>query len=246
MFDAPSLIAIFATFLLAGAVKGVLGLGLPILSLGLLTATIGLPQAMALLLVPALVTNVWQALSGGNAKAILRRIWPFLVTATVTVWIGTAVLTRVDLRLLSGLLGSLLVVYSLVSLAGFRLSISTSQEVWAGPAMGTVNGILAGMTGSFSVPGVLYLQAIGLPRDMLIQSMGMLFAASTLALAVALQGVGLLSQELGLASSVALAPAFVGMVAGRRLRRRIPEQRFRQVFFLSLLLLGAYIIAKAI
>ncbi|HJO69716.1 MAG TPA: sulfite exporter TauE/SafE family protein [Rhodospirillales bacterium] len=246
MFDAPSLIAIFATFLVAGAVKGVIGLGLPILSLGLLTAAIGLPQAMALLLVPALVTNVWQALSGGSAKAILRRTWPFLVMATVTVWIGTAVLTRADLRLLSGLLGLLLVVYSLVSLAGFRLSISTSQEVWAGPAMGTVNGILAGMTGSFGVPGVLYLQAIGLPRDMLIQSMGMLFAASTLALAVALQGVGLLSQELGLASSVALAPALAGMVAGRRLRGKIPEQRFRQVFFASLLLLGAYIIAQAI
>jgi uncharacterized membrane protein YfcA len=129
MFDAPSLIAIFATFFLAGAVKGVIGLGLPTLSLRLLTTAVGLPQAMALLLVPSLVTNVWQALSGGNGKAILRRIWPFLMMATVTVWIGAAALTRVDLRLLSGLLGSLLVVYSLVNLAGFRLPISASQEV---------------------------------------------------------------------------------------------------------------------
>ena len=246
MFDPPSLIAIFATFLLAGAVKGAIGLGPPTLSLGLLTAVIGLPQATALLLVPSLVTNVWQALSGGNGKAIVRRIWPFLVMATVTVWIGAAALTRVDLRLLSGLLGLLLVVYSLVNLAGFRLSISTSQEVWAGPAIGTANGILTGMTGSFVVPGVLFLQAIGLPRDMLIQSMGMLFAASTLALAFALRGVGLLSQELGLASTLALAPAFVGMVTGQWLRKKIPEQRFRQVFFLSLLILGAYIISKAV
>jgi hypothetical protein len=246
MFDTPTLIPIFATFLLGGAVKGVIGLGMVTLSLGLLTAAVGLPQAMALLLVPSLVTNVWQALAGGNGMAILRRIWPFLVMGTVPVWIGAAVLTRVDLRLLQGLLGLLLVTYSLVNLAGFRLSISTSQEVWAGPAIGTVNGILTGMTGSFVVPGVVYLQAIGLPRDMLIQSMGMLFAASTLALALALRGVGLLSLELGLASTVALAPAFVGMAIGQWLRKKIPERRFRQLFFLSLLILGAYIIAKAV
>jgi len=60
-----------------------------------------------------------------------------------------------------------------------------------------VNGILTGMTGSFVIPGVMFLQAIGLPRDTLIQAMGMLFTASTLALAIALQGNRLLTVELG-------------------------------------------------
>ena len=102
------------------------------------------------------------------------------------------------------------------------------------------------MTGSFVVPGVLFLQAIGLPRDMLIQAMGMLFMASTLALAVALQGNDLLSIELGKLSAAALLPAIIGMVLGQRLRQRLSEQLFRRVFFISLLILGAYIIASAI
>lgn len=82
--DIATLLAVAATFLVAGAVKGVIGLGLPTVSLALLTVTIGLPQAMAVLLVPSFVTNLWQAASGGNGRVLLARLWPFLVAATVT------------------------------------------------------------------------------------------------------------------------------------------------------------------
>ena len=246
MFDSLTILAVAGTFLVAGAIKGVIGLGLPTVSLALLTVALGLPQAMALLLVPSFVTNLWQAGVGGHGRAILRRLWPFLLMATVTVWLGAGALTRVDLSLLSGLLGVLLVTYAGVNLAGHHLAISARQEAWFGPLAGSVNGILTGMTGSFVVPGVLFLQAIGLPRDMLIQAMGMLFTASTLALAVALQGNALLTAELGALSAAALLPALIGMAVGHRIRQRLPEQRFRRVFFTALLILGAYIIASAL
>jgi uncharacterized membrane protein YfcA len=246
MFDVFIIAAIAGTFLLAGTVKGVIGLGLPTISLALLTVAVGLPNAMALLLVPSFVTNLWQAAVGGNGAIILRRLWPFLLMATATVWFGATALTRVDLSLLSALLGLLLVVYSAVSLAGLRFTITARHEVWAGPLLGTANGILTGMTGSFVVPGVLFLQAIGLSRDMLIQAMGMLFTVSTLALAVALQRNSLLTVELGGLSAMALLPAISGMVAGQRLRQNLSEPLFRRVFFVALLLLGAYIIASSL
>ncbi len=246
MTDPLTLVIIAATFLLAGTVKGVIGLGLPTVSLGILTVVLDLPSAMALLLAPSFVTNAWQAAVGGNGLAILRRVWPFLGAATVTVWLGASALTRVDLAALSALLGVLLVAYSGLSLTGFRLAIAARQERWAGPAMGAVNGILTGMTGSFVVPGVMFLQAIGLARDMLIQAMGILFTASTLALAVALQGNDLLTPDLGAVSGAALAPALAGMVLGQKIRRRLPEALFRRVFFISLLALGVYIIANAV
>jgi uncharacterized protein len=239
------LATILCTFLLAGAVKGVIGLGLPTVSLGLLTAALDLPTAMALLLVPSFVTNLWQALVGGNGVETLRRIWPFLLMASVTVWIGATALTTVDLALLSGLLGALLVAYAVISLGGIRLAISAHQEVWAGPLIGTANGVLTGMTGSFVVPGVMFLQAIGLPRDRLIQAMGMLFTASTVALALALKGNSLLNTDLALLSTLALLPALVGMVLGQSIRQRLSEPVFRRVFFIALLLLGTYIIANA-
>lgn len=243
MLDGTTLAAIAATFLLAGTVKGVIGLGLPTVSLGLLTAVLDLPSAMALLIVPSFMTNLWQASVGGHARALLRRLWPFLATATATVWIGAAALSCLDLAFLSALLGVLLIAYGGLNLAGVRLALPSRREVWAGPLFGTANGILTGMTGSFVVPGVMYLQAIGLPRDRLVQAMGMLFLASTLALALALQSQSLLTARLGLLSAAALLPAGLGMLLGQKIRRALSEARFRQIFFTAILLLGVYIVA---
>jgi len=246
MLDSLTGLIIVATFLIAGAVKGVIGLGLPTVALALLTVAIDLPSAMAVMLVPSLATNVWQALAGGEGRALAARLWPFLLTAGATVWIGAAALTRVDLALLSALLGVLLIVYSLLNLAGLRLEFTSRQEVWAGPLAGLANGILTGMTGTFVMPGVLFLQAIGLSRDMLVQAMGMLFTVSTLALGLALRGNGMLTGELAAVSAAALVPAIIGMVAGQRIRRALPEALFRRIFFMSLLALGGYIATSAL
>ena len=245
MTEPDTIALIVLTFLVAGAVKGVIGLGLPTVSLGILTAALDLPTAMALLIVPSFVTNAYQAAVGGNGRIILARIWPFLVMATVTVWIGARMLTVLDLDLLSGLLGLLLIAYAGINLAGIRIAIPASREAWAGPAFGIANGILTGMTGSFVVPGVMFLQAIGLSRDMLIQAMGMLFTVSTVALAIALKSNDLFTLDQGTASALALAPALAGMAAGQAIRRRLSEAMFRRVFFVALLMLGAYIVVQA-
>ena len=245
MLEPVTLIAIAGAFLIGGVVKGVIGLGLPTVSLALLAVLIDLPSAMALILVPSILTNVWQVMAGHNFKELLLRLWPFLLIATLTVWIGAIAITRVDLSLLSALLGLLLVIYSLVNLTGFHFKISTPHETWLGLVMGTMNGVFTGMTGSSVVPGVMYLQAIGLPRDMLIQAMGMLFMLSTLALAIALQQAEILTIENGMLSIAALVPGFIGMFFGQKVRQNLSELVFRKVFFVSLLAMGIYIIAIA-
>jgi len=92
----------------------------------------------------------------------------------------------------------------------------------------------------------MFLQAIGLSRDVLIQAMGMLFTASTLALAAALRQANFLTVEHGVLSAIAVLPAIVGMIAGQRIRHSLSEQRFQTVFFIALFVLGAYIIANAL
>jgi uncharacterized membrane protein YfcA len=239
-------IIIAAAFLLAGLVKGVTGLGMPTVSLAILTAALGLKPAMALLLVPAFVTNVWQALVGGNLSIILRRLWPLLAALCLTTWLGVSVLARSRSDLLAGLLGLTVLVYAVTGLTKVELPRPGRREGWLTPLVGAVSGLFNGMTGAFVVPGVLYLQALGLSRDLLIQARGRLFALSTAALALALGTNGLLSPELGAWSAAAVAPALVGMTLGRRIRRALSEARFRRVFFVALLLLGGYIVKTKI
>lgn len=244
MFDAPTLVIIAATFLLAGTVKGVIGMGFPTICVGVMTAAIDLPTAMALSVVPSFATNLWQAASGGQMRVILRRLWLFYLMAAGTVWIGAIVFARMNTTDLATLLGILLVLYGIVSLAGFRLSFSRRAERLAGPLFGAANGILTGMTGTFVVPGLMYLQALKLDRNSLLQAMGVLFVLSTVALAGGLQQNGLLTADLGLASALGLVPSLAGMILGTAIRRRLSEARFRLALFAGLILLGAYIVAR--
>ena len=186
---------------------------------------------MALLLVPSLVTNIWQATVGGKFWEILIRLWPLFLTATFAVWFGVMVLSSVELTLLSALLGALLMTYAVINISGVRFNLKTRHQWWVGSLVGSVNGILTGMTGSLVVPGVFFLQSIGLSRDMLIQSMGILFTVSTVALISSLHVNEFLSLEIGVLSTVSVVPAIFGMVIGQRIRQGLSERYFRKLFF---------------
>ena len=245
MFEPFSLMVICLTFLLAGTVKGVVGLGLPTVSLAVLAIFFDLPTAMALLIAPSLITNIWQALIGGHFRSLLVRLWPFLAVAALTVWVGGNGLKHLDLALLTGLLGASLIIYAVISLRGWRLKLDPSHERWAGPVFGAVNGILTGLTGSFVVPGVMYLQSLGLSRDQLVQAMGLLFTVSTMALAVALGTNDLFPSQLALLSAGAVLPALLGMGVGQALRKSLSEVQFRRTLLIALLVLGVYILSQS-
>jgi uncharacterized membrane protein YfcA len=246
MWTSETLLIVGGTFLLAGFVKGVIGLGVPTVSLALLTVTLGMKPAMALLLLPSLVTNLWQAFAGGAFLAIVRRTWSLLLAMCLAAWVGVHLLTRADTALLSGLLGALLCVYAALGLARPQIPAPGRHETWLSPLVGVVNGVLTGLTGSFVVPGVPYLQSLGLGRDALVQAMGIMFTVSTLALAVSLSGQSLLPGDLWLLSLAAVLPALLGMVLGQVFRQLLSEAVFRRVFFISLVILGLYIAASAL
>jgi uncharacterized protein len=245
MSDPNVILWITLTFLVAGAVKGIVGSGLPTIALGVLTAALGLHSAMVLMLAPTIITNLWQALTGGHTRAVGLRIWPFLLASAAAIWIGAEALTRVKVSWLAALLGFLLALYGAFGLLRPPLTIPQSRQMPIGIVVGLLSGVLGGMTGSLGVPGIPYLQAIGLPRDQLIQALGMLFSVSSISLALALGGQQLLGVELGIASALATVPALIGMAIGQKLRQLLPEQRFRKIFFASQVVLGGYIVLRA-
>lgn len=242
----PALLVLIAlVFFLAGGVKGVIGLGLPTVSLALLTATVGLKEAMALTLVPAFATNLWQGLAGGAFRRITARIWTVLLPAVAGIFVGTALLAAGDPRLFSALFGGLLATYAAYSLAMPQIPAPGQHERWLSPVMGGIGGVVCGFTGSFIVPGALYLQALRLPRDELVQALGIAFTLVVAVLAVAMQRNDLLTAELGWMSAAALAPAALGMAAGAKVRRRLSEEKFRRTFFVGLLGVGVFIVVRA-
>lgn len=245
IWTAETFILLSCAFFIGGIVKGIIGTGLPTIALALITATIGIREGMAIILLPSILTNIQQGLLGGHLKIVLKRSWTFLLATFCTIWIGAALLARVDTVLLSGLLGIILLFYSAFGLRSTTLPRPHSMEKWLSPVVGAVNGLLTGLTGSSVIPGVLYLQSLDLGRNKLVQTMGLLFLTSSTTLAFALQKNELLTTELLQLSALAFIPAYIGMFLGVRIRNRISDTLFRQFFFIFMLILGLYIVLRA-
>ena len=233
---------VIITFLLAGAVKGVIGLGLPTIAMGLLGLALSPAQAAALLIVPSTLTNLWQLVAGGHLLALLRRLGPMLAMIFFGTLLGSARLGINSGPWAVHALGAALVIYALYGLAGPAMRVAPAREGWVGPVCGLVTGVVTAATGVFVMPAVPYLQSLGLSRDEMIQALGLSFTVSTLALALGLAGQDALGgQALG-ASLLMLAPALLGMLAGQWLRQRISAALFKRCFFIGLAALGGHLL----
>lgn len=233
-------------FLLAGFVKGALGFGFPIVALVVLTLALGLLDALALIVIPTLVSNVWQGLSGPYLGRILSRMWLYFLLAMIAVLVSSQYLAVVNVNVLTMLLGAVLFFFSLSRLFDMQITVPVNREPLLTVLLGTVNGVLTGLTGSFMVPSMLYMQALGFPRDMLIQAMGIFFALSAFALTISLGRNNLISMNDAAMSTLALLPSFAGIFAGRWARAQIDEARFQRIFLFAALALGAYITIRSV
>lgn len=236
------LVLVVGVFVLAGAVKGVVGLGLPTISMALLALFMAPAHAAALLIIPSLVTNLWQTRPLALLMPLLRRIGGMQLGVALGTLAGALALGAPAGAWASIALGATLIVYSAWGLFGRPLTVPVGTEKWLGPLVGALTGLVTAGTGVFVVPAVPYLQALGLGRDGLIQAMGVSFTVSTLALAAGLWLNDSYSFHAAGASVVMLIPALAGMYIGQLLRQSLSPQVFRRCLFSSLAALGVYLI----
>ena len=239
--------AIACVFFLAGLVKGVVGLGLPTLSMGLLAGLMPPAQAAVILILPSLLTNAWQMLDGPALAALLRRLWPLqLGVVAGTLW-APASLVTLDARMASAGLGAALAVYAGLGLRTLTWSIPARRECPASLLAGVLTGAVTSATGVFVFPAVPYLQALSLRKNELVQALGLSFTVSTLALFARLVMEGSFALDRlpdGWSLAAPLPAAMLGMVAGTKLRGRLDERAFRRTFFVSLLMIAIYMLYR--
>jgi uncharacterized membrane protein YfcA len=228
-----------AALVLAGLVKGVTGLALPTVGIGLLSLTMPPAHAAALIVVPAFTTNVWQMISGPGLGRLIRRLWLMQLGVCLGTWAGAGLMSGSNAGFASVALGIALLAYAAIGLMNIHVPrVPASAEWWLGPLVGGATGLMTAATGVFVIPAVPYLQALGFDREELMKALGLSFTISTVALAWSLAGSGSLDLRTGLYSLLALLPALVGMIAGQRLLRVMSPVTFRRWFFSGMVLLG--------
>ncbi|KRQ10529.1 putative membrane protein YfcA [Bradyrhizobium sp. USDA 4503] len=240
------LIFIAFAFLLAGFVKGTLGLGLPTVAMGLLATTMAPGQAIAIVIVPAIVTNIWQTFVGPYLRDIIKRLWPLMLGTVAGIWINAGLLTGPYAAYGTVVLGVLLVIYAIVGLSRFSFKIAQRDEKWIGGIVGVITGLISAATGVQVIPSMPFMQAIGMEKDELVQALGVFFTTATVALAFNLTASGLLTAATALPGAVAMAASFTGMFIGQAVRTRMHPEVFRRWFLIAMILLGIYLAGSAL
>ena len=232
-------------FILAGTVKGVVGFGLPLVSITLLTPLYGLVDAIGLMLMPAIVTNFWQAITGDKFIVLWRRLWMLYVSGALCALLAANIVVRADTRVFTILLGVIILSYSVIGLSSWQLPKPGRREKWLSPITGILTGTFVGLTGVSVFPMTSYLHALDLDRQTQFQAMGIWFLTVLFVVAAvfgwqdgfpqAIVGLGVTGTMAGL----------VGMILGQRVGKHLSESVFQQVFFVTLGLLGIFVAMRA-
>jgi uncharacterized protein len=243
--DLALLLPMLAAFVLAGIVKGLSGLGLPALSMALLGLWMPPAEAAAVMVWPAMLTNIVQC-TGPHWRALLKSLWP-LWTAMVLLTVATPLQ---DLREAGSAarvgLGLVLLAYGLWG--WFRPTVPDLRPhaALAGGVAGGITGIVAAATGVFSMPLAPFLQSLRLEREALVQALGISFMLATLALMMRLRDTIDWSAPADAGTVIgAVVATFIGVGLGYRYRQRLAVAQFQRVLFGVFIGLGILMLMRS-
>jgi len=232
---------IAVAFIIAGIAKGAIGMGMPPIAIGLMSLAVPLESAIAIMVVPTMVTNIWQAIYGGGFRILMRRFGTMAFTAMVGILAVGLAFSSLGSPQMAGWVGVLLVVYSVLALTAWRPHVPRRFEWWANPLIGLASGCVAGSTGVAAIPFLPYMQSLEMDSPELVQALGIMFLFITgmLAVSLGLHGAYHLTNSVG--SIAAIAPTMLGVWIGQRARRRLSPQTFRRIFLLGMMAIGVHL-----
>ncbi len=240
----PTLAWVSAGLLLAGVVKGATGLGYATCALPFLVAGLGLKPAMAIVLLPALATNVAVALTTGHLVETVRRFRTLYASMVPGIAVGIALLVWINQAVAVKTLGVLIVGYVAWTLLRPRMQLSRAAAFRLQLPVGFLNGMLTGLTGSQVMPLFPYMMSLNLDSDRLVQAINFAVLVCSLVLASGLIATGIMTPQLLGLSFLSVLPALSGVEIGSRLRKFIPAEEFRRLVLLVLLLMGVAMILR--
>jgi uncharacterized membrane protein YfcA len=237
--------AISSAVFLGGLTKGALGIGMPLLAMPVMALFMTVPQALTILTIPILVTNIWQALQGGHLKAMVQRFWDLALALAIGIAIGAQALVVLDAKLLYLVMGLVVLIQPVLRFCSpdFQFSLRTQRVV--GPIFALASGIIGGMTGFFGPLLMVYLASLGLLKDHFAAAVSMMFVIGALSLGISLAQLGFINGPELTVSLAALLPAVAGIYLGQLIRSHISQTQFERGLGFFLLLIGLSLLLKA-
>ena len=242
------LIAIMtAALIVGGIVKGIVAIGLPIVTIAILLNFMPPMTVLAIVVLPIVITNLWQSARAGNLMEPVRRFWTMTVCFVIFLFIGARLVVELDTRVLFGVLGICVAIFSAISLLRPRVHpLRPRTEKWAGPLAGVLGGLLGGVSTIWGPPMMMYLMMLKLDKDTWVRTIGLVWFCGSVPLAIAYWRNGILNPDNFWLSAYACVPSMIGIRIGETLRDRINQETFRKVLLVILFIIGLNLIRRAV
>jgi uncharacterized protein len=236
--------AAFALFA-GGFVKGIVGIGLPLVATPLLTYGFSLKTAVALMVLPMMTTNLFQAFQGGMFLTSLQRFWPLLATLLVAVSLSTKLLVVLPQQLLCLVVGLVIIVVPSIAQLFPGLRIPPRWEKPSGAVAGLAAGFIGGISGFYGPLIIVYLVWLRLAEDFFVAAVSLMFFVGAVGLGAGLVGFGVSGTDEVVASGFVCLPCFFGLLLGQKLRVGFSERTFGRLLLVVYYVTGGSFLLKA-
>ena len=233
---------------LGGFAKGVVGFALPLIALSLAGSFLPYDVAVAILIVPMLVSNLFQTLRQGIGPALgsLRRFWRLNLVLVAMIALSAQLVVALPDRVLFGLLGLAVTAFGASQLAGWRPRFDLRHRARVETGVAVVAGFFGGLSGIWGPPLIMYLLAVDLPKTEMVRAQSLSFLLGSLTLLVAHLHSGVLNPVTLPASAWMVVPTMAGMFVGYRVHDRLDQRRFQKLTLAVLVLSGLNLVRRAL
>ena len=233
-----------AAILFGGIVKGTLGVGLPLFAVPLMSLMIGSTQAIALVAVPVLASNIWQAWQEASWKITLKRFWPLMLTQAIMTVFAVHWTLSFTVKQLNMLVAFAVVLAVVSMLFKPSFSISPQKEKWMGALVGTLSGMLGGVSSLMGPILISYMMSLKLKRDEFVGAISVIYLNAAWPLYAAMYAFDRMEViDIGY-SFLALIPMAIGLSTGQKLRHKLSEDAFRKVLLGFLIFVAALLVLR--
>lgn len=247
-YGVAAIMIAFAVMLFAGFTKGAVGFGLPMICISGIGSVLPAEVAIATLILPGLVTNLWQSLRDGlgPAWASLRKYWRLNVVLLVSIYAFAQLVVIIPEAALFIILGVGITFFVSLQIVGWIPYIPARISVKIQPVIGLISGFFGGLSGVWGPPILLYLLSQKTPKTEMIRVQGISFLVGAIVLTGAHLQSGLLDKVTTPFSAWMMVPAMAGMAIGFKVQDKLDQVKFRKATLIVLAFAGLNLLRRGL
>ena len=241
--DSTQMLILTLIFAMASLLHGISGLGVTLVTTTALASIYPLPHAIVLVIFPSILLNAMTWLSGGgrtiwqNFTYYGRHYWLLALTSLLGSILGAKLLLWIDSAYILLTLAAVIAFYVISSLLGKQIRLPDTKPVLI--MVGFSAGVIGGATNAMSTILMMYLLSASDDKNTIAKVGNMCYFLGKVAQIIVLREpiMALTSGEWQLITLLSVI-SIVTLLVGIRLRRYLPQARFRQLILLIVTVLG--------